>query len=184
MSRSDLSPLTPGVWNVDTSHSQVGFVARHLMIAKVRGQFREFSGVVHVAENPLDSTVEASVDLGSVDTGDTARDEHLRTSDFFTVDQHPQMTFVSTGIKDDDGDYVLYGDLTLNGVSRQVEFDLDFDGVSPDPWGGTRAGFSASTEVNRKDWGLEWNAALETGGVLVGDKVKIQLDIELVKATS
>jgi polyisoprenoid-binding protein YceI len=179
---SDLSQLTPGVWNVDPSHSTVGFVARHLMIAKVRGQFRDFSGVITIAANPLDSKVEASVDLSSVDTGDPQRDEHLRSADFFTIDQHPQMTFESTGIKEDAGDYVLFGELTINGVTRQVEFDLEFDGVSPDPWGGTRAAFTATADVNRKDWGLEWNTALETGGVLVGDKVKIQLDVEAVKA--
>jgi polyisoprenoid-binding protein YceI len=179
---ADLSQLTPGVWNVDTSHSQVGFVARHLMIAKVRGQFRTFSGSITVTENPLESTVQADVDLGSVDTGDAGRDEHLRGADFFQVDQHPQMTFVSTGVKEDGDDYLLFGDLTINGTSRQVEFSLEFDGVTGDPWGGTRAGFTAQAEINRKDWGIEWNAALETGGVVVGDKVKIQLDIEAVKA--
>ena len=179
---ADLSNLTPGVWNIDTSHSQVGFVARHLMIAKVRGQFRTFSGSITVADNPLESTVHADVDLSSVDTGDAGRDEHLRSADFFHVDHHPQMTFVSTGVKEDGDDYLLFGDLTLNGTSRQVEFSLEFDGVTGDPWGGTRAGFTAQTEINRKDWGMEWNAALETGGVVVGDKVKIQLDIEAVKA--
>jgi polyisoprenoid-binding protein YceI len=178
---TDLSNLTPGVWNVDPSHSQVGFVARHLMIAKVRGQFRTFSGTITVDDRPLESKVEATVDLSSVDTGDAGRDEHLRSADFFTVDQHPQMSFVSTGVKEDGDDYLLFGDLTINGVSRQVEFALEFDGVSQDPWGGTRAGFTATADVNRKDWGLEWNTTLETGGVLVGDKVKIQLDIEAVK---
>jgi polyisoprenoid-binding protein YceI len=179
---TDLSQLTPGVWNVDTSHSTVGFVARHLMIAKVRGQFGTFSGVIDVAANPLDSTVEASVDLSSVETGDPARDEHLRSADFFTVESHPQMTFRSTHIKEDGDDYLLVGELTVNGVSREVRFALEFDGVNRDPWGGTRAGFTATTEINRKDWGLAWNATLETGGVLVGDKVKIELDIEAVKA--
>jgi polyisoprenoid-binding protein YceI len=179
---ADLSQLTPGVWNVDTSHSQVGFVARHLMIAKVRGQFRSFSGSITVAENPLESTVQADVDLSSVDTGDAGRDEHLRSADFFQVDQHPRMTFVSTGVKEAGDDYLLFGDLAIGGTSRQVEFSLEFDGVTGDPWGGTRAGFTAETEINRKDWGIEWNAALETGGVVVGDKVKIQLDIEAVKA--
>jgi polyisoprenoid-binding protein YceI len=179
---ADLSQLTPGVWNIDTSHSQVGFVARHLMIAKVRGQFRTFSGSITIADNPLESTVQADVDLSSVDTGDAGRDEHLRGADFFQVEQHPQMTFVSTGVKEDDDDYLLFGDLTINGTTRQVEFSLEFDGVTGDPWGGTRAGFTAQTEINRKDWGMEWNAALETGGVVVGEKVKIQLDIEAVKA--
>jgi polyisoprenoid-binding protein YceI len=179
---TDLSQLTPGVWNVDTSHSTVGFIARHLMIAKVRGHFATFSGTINVAENPLESTVEATVDLSSVDTGDSGRDEHLRSADFFTVDAHPQMTFRSTHLKEDGDDYVLFGDLTINGVTRDLELELEFEGVSGDPWGGTRAGFTAATEVNRKDWGLEWNASLETGGVLVGDKVKIQLDIEAVRA--
>ena len=183
---TDLSALTAGTWNVDPAHSTVGFVARHLMITKVRGRFTDFSGSIEVAPDPLQSRLEASVNLASVDTGDANRDAHLRAADFFDVDGDgsPTMTFASTGIKaeDDDGDYVLYGDLTINGVTRQVEFALEFDGVNGDPWGGTRAGFSAESEITRKDFGLEWNVALETGGVLVGDKIKIQLDVEAVKA--
>jgi polyisoprenoid-binding protein YceI len=183
---TDLSALTPGTWTVDPSHSTVGFVARHLMITKVRGRFTDFSGTLEIAPDPLQSHVEATVNLASVDTGDAGRDAHLRGADFFATDgesgSSPTMTFVSTGIKEDDGDYVLFGDLTVNGVSRQVEFDLEFDGVSPDPWGGTRAAFTAETEINRKDFGLEWNVTLETGGVLVGDKVKVQLDVQAVKA--
>jgi len=186
---TDLSALSPGTWNVDPTHSTIGFVARHLMITKVRGRFTDFSGSLEITPDPLQSHVEATVNLASVDTGDAGRDAHLRNADFFDIDESsgaagasPTMTFVSTGIKDDDGDYVLFGDLTVKGVTRQVEFDLDFDGVSPDPWGGTRAAFTATTEINRKDFGLEWNVALETGGVLVGDKVKIELDIQAVKA--
>ncbi len=179
---SNLSDLTPGVWNVDPSHSIVGFTARHLMITKVRGRFTTFTGTVTVAENPLDSQVEATVDLGSVTTGDEQRDGHLKSADFFDVDKHPTMTFTSTGIKQDGGDYVLTGDLTVAGTTRSVDFELSFDGVQKDPWGGTRAGFTAETEISRKDWELTWNVALETGGVLVGDKVKIELDVELVKA--
>ena len=179
---SNLSDLTPGVWNVDPSHSIVGFTARHLMITKVRGRFTTFTGTVTVAEDPLDSKVEATVDLGSVTTGDEQRDGHLKSADFFDVDKHPTMTFTSTGIKQDGGDYVLTGDLTVAGTTRSVDFELSFDGVQKDPWGGTRAGFTAETEISRKDWELTWNVALETGGVLVGDKVKIELDVELVKA--
>jgi polyisoprenoid-binding protein YceI len=183
---TDLSALTPGTWTVDPVHSTVGFVARHLMISKVRGRFTDFSGSIEVAPDPLQSHLEASVNLASVDTGDEGRDAHLRTADFFDLDGDgsPTMTFVSTGIKaeDDDGDYVLFGDLTVNGVTRQVEFALEFEGVNGDPWGGTRAGFSAETEINRKDFGLAWNVALETGGVLVGDKVKVHLEIQAVKA--
>jgi polyisoprenoid-binding protein YceI len=183
-STTDLSALAPGTWNVDPSHSTVGFVARHLMITKVRGRFTDFSGSLEIAADPLQSHVEATVNLASVDTGDAGRDAHLRAADFFDLegDGSPTMTFHSTGIKEEHGEYTLFGDLTVNGVIRQVEFELEFDGVSPDPWGGTRAAFSAATEINRKDFGLEWNVALETGGVLVGDKVKIQLDVQAVKA--
>ena len=179
---SNLSDLTPGVWNVDPSHSIVGFTARHLMITKVRGRFTTFSGTVTISESPLDSQLEATVDLGSVTTGDEQRDGHLKSADFFDVDKHPTMTFTSTGIKQDGGDYVLTGDLTVAGTTRSVDFELSFDGVQKDPWGGTRAGVTAETEISRKDWELTWNVALETGGVLVGDKVKIELDVELVKA--
>jgi polyisoprenoid-binding protein YceI len=181
---TDLSTLTPGTWTIDSAHSTVGFVARHLMITKVRGRFTDFSGAIEVAPDPLQSRVEATVDLRSVDTGDEKRDAHLRSADFFDVEggASPTMTFQSTGIKDDDGDSVLFGDLTINGVTRQVEFALEFEGVNIDPWGNTKAAFSAETEINRKDFGIEWNVALETGGVLVGDTVKVELDIQAVKA--
>jgi len=181
---TDLSALTPGTWNVDPAHSSVGFVARHLMISKVRGRFTDFSGTLEIAPDPLQSTVQATVDLASVTTGDDSRDAHLRSPDFFDVegDGAPTMAFVSTGVKEDDGEYLLFGDLTVKGVTRQVEFALEFDGVNADPWGGTRAGFSAATEINRKDFGLGFNMALETGGVLVGEKIKVELDIQAVKA--
>jgi polyisoprenoid-binding protein YceI len=179
---SPLQDIAVGTWNVDPSHSSVGFVARHLMISKVRGTFTSFSGTIEIAEDRLASTVRASVDMASVQTGDEGRDGHLRTNDFFDVEHHPTMTFVSTGIRPDGGDFVLSGDLTIKGVTRGVEFDLEFEGTSTDPWGNQKIGFSAETEINRKDFGLEWNVALETGGVLVGEKVKIQLDIQAVRA--
>jgi polyisoprenoid-binding protein YceI len=152
------------------------------MITKVRGRFTTFSGVVTIAEDPLQSSVEAEVDLASVTTGDEQRDAHLKSEDFFHVEKHPVMQFKSTSIKPDGDDYILTGDLTVAGKTRSVDFELEFDGIEKDPWGGTRAGFSAETEISRKDWELTWNVALETGGVLVGDKVKIELDIEAVKA--
>ena len=124
---SNSSDLTPGVWNVDPSHSIVGFTARHLMITKVRGRFTTFTGTVTVAEDPLESKVDASVDLGSVTTGDDQRDGHLKSADFFDVDKHPTMTFTSTGIKQDGGDYVLTGDLTVAGTTRSVDFELSFE---------------------------------------------------------
>ena len=179
---ADLNSLTPGTWNVDTSHSRVGFVARHLMIAKTRGHFNTFSAVITVPEDRLGTTLEASVDLTSVDTADANRDGHLKSGDFFDVENHPTMTFKSAGIKADGGDFLLTGDLSLHGVTKSVEFELEFEGVTQDPWGNTRAGFSAKTEINRKDWGLEWNAPLEAGGVLIGEKVKIDIEIEAVKA--
>ena len=175
--------LVAGTWTVDASHSSVGFEARHAMITKVRGHFTSYQAEVHIAEDVTRSTVKATVDLASVSTGSEQRDEHLRSSDFFLVEQHPTMTFESTEIRaDDDGDdWVLAGTLTVRGVSRPVEFDLEFNGATVDPFGNTRAGFSASTAINRKDWGLEWNVPLEKGlGVLVGDKVKINLEIALI----
>ena len=179
---SCIADLTPGVWTLDPSHTTVGFVARHMMISKVRGRFTSFTGAVTIAEDPLQSTVEAEVDLTSVDTGDERRDTHLRSGDFFDTETHPTMTFTSTGLKPEGKGYILTGDLSVAGKTRSVDFDLQFDGVETDPWGGTRAGFSAEAEISRKDWELTWNVALETGGVLVGDKVKIELDVEMVKS--
>lgn len=178
---SALTDLTPGIWTIDPSHTSLGFVARHLVVAKVRGRFGAVTGVITVAEDALASSVTAQIDMASVDTGDTARDEHLRSADFFDVENHPSMTFTSTSVSGQGADYVVTGDLTIKGVTRPVTLDLEFDGVSGDPWGGTRAGFTATAEIDRRHWGLEWNVALDTGGVLVGEKVKLQLDIEAVK---
>lgn len=179
---SALASLTPGTWNVDPSHSGLNFSVKHLMVSKVRGRLGTFTGTLEIAANPLDSSVTASAETASITTGDAGRDEHLRSADFFDVANYPRITFVSTHIEQDDDDFILKGDLTIKGVTKSVEFELEFEGVGKDPWGNTKAGFSAEAEINRKDWGLEWNAALETGGVLVGEKVKIQLDIQAVKA--
>jgi polyisoprenoid-binding protein YceI len=179
---NDLQALTPGIWNVDASHSTIGFTARHLMVTKVRGRFSTFSGALTIAANPLESSLEASVDIASVSTGDAGRDGHLTSPDFFDAAQFPTMTLKSTSIVADGDDYLLNGDLTIKGVTKPVTFELEFDGVATDPWGNTKAGFSAEAEINRKDWGLEWNVALETGGVLVSEKIKIELDIQAVKA--
>ena len=174
--------LTPGTWTIDGSHTTVGFVARHLMITKVRGRFGAVSGTIEVPEDPMQARVEATVEMGSVDTGDAGRDEHLRSPDFFDVESHPTMTFRSTGVRAEGDGYVLSGELTIRGVTRPVDLAVEFDGVGPDPWGGTRAGFTAEAEVNRRDWGLEWNVALDGGGMLVSEKVKIALDVQAVKA--
>jgi len=179
---SSISDLTPGVWNVDPVHSSIGFVARHLMVSKVRGRFGTFTGTLTIAEDPLKSKVEATADITSLSTGDEGRDNHLKSADFFNAEQNPTISLVSTGIDPDGDDYVLHTNLTINGVTKPVDFDLEFEGVSPDPWGGTRAGFSAEAEISRKEWGIEYNMVLETGGVMVGDKVKIELEIQAVKA--
>jgi polyisoprenoid-binding protein YceI len=173
--------LPTGTWTIDQAHSEVSFVVRHLMVSKVRGRFGSFRGTITVAPDPLDSTVEATIDVASVHTGDENRDNHLRSADFFDVETHPEMRFRSTAIRADGGDHVVVGDLTIHGVTRTVELALEFNGTSGDPWGGTRAGFSAGTELSRKEFGLEWNAPVETGGVVVGDKVKINLEIQAVK---
>jgi polyisoprenoid-binding protein YceI len=182
MSTTQLATLAPGTWAVDVSHSTVGFNVRHLMVSKTRGTFTDFTGEVHVAENPLESTVTAEVQMASVETGDANRDNHLRTNDFFDIEHHPTMTLRSTGLEQRGDDLVLHADLTIRGVTKPVDFDVEFGGAGSDPWGGTRAGFTASAVISRKEFGVEWNAPLETGGVVVSDKVNIELDIELIKA--
>jgi polyisoprenoid-binding protein YceI len=179
---ASIDDLTPGTWTIDESHTTVGFTARHLMITKVRGRFGKVEGSVEIDLDRLQSSVRAVIDLTSIDTGDAARDEHLRGADFFDTANHPHMVFSSTAVKEDGGDFRLFGDLAIKGVTKPVELDLEFDGISGDPWGGTRAGFTAQGDINRKDWGLEWNVALEGGGVLVGEKIKLNLDVELVRA--
>ena len=178
---ADLSKLTPGTWAVDTAHSSIGFVVRHLVVAKTRGTFGQFEGTITIAEDPLQSSVVATAQTASVNTNDEGRDNHLRNSDFFEADTFPTLTFASTAITPKGSDYALAGDLTIKGVTKPVTFDLEFEGVATDPWGNTKAGFTAETEINRKDWGLDYNAALEAGGVLIGEKVKITLEIEALK---
>lgn len=171
-------PVPAGTWQVDPAHSAVNFSVRHLMVSKVRGRFGSFTGTITVGDDLAGSSVTASVDTDSVDTNDDSRDQHLRSGDFFEVERFPTMTFRSTRIENDGDGYRLHGELTIKDVTRPVVFDVEFGGMSQDPWANTKAGFDAQTTVNRKDFGLEWNAPLETGGVLLGDKVTIQLDIE------
>jgi polyisoprenoid-binding protein YceI len=175
--------LTTGTWAIDAAHSHVEFTARHLMVSKVRGRFGTFAGQIVVADDPAASSVAVTIDPASVDTNEPKRDEHLRTNDFFAIADHPQWSFTSTAIRADGDDWVVTGDLTMRGVTRSVDLEVEFNGVAKDPWGGTRAGFSAQVELSRKDWGIDFNAALETGGVVVGDKIKINLEIEAVLQT-
>ncbi|MGH9065635.1 MAG: YceI family protein [Acidimicrobiales bacterium] len=174
--------LPVGTWKLDPVHTSVEFTARHMMVSKVKGRFKTFSGTITVAEDPLASSVTASIDPASVDTHEEKRDAHLRSPDFFDVEKFPTIEFESTSVRPGSGGHVLTGDLTIHGVTRTVELDLEHNGTGPDPYGGTRTGFTATTEINRKDFGLVWNAAIEgTGGVVVGDKVGITLEVEAVK---
>jgi len=178
MSKTSTTTIPVGTWTLDTMHSHVGFSVRHMMVSKVRGTFGEFSADIVTAEDPLQSTVSATVQMASIDTGEDGRDEHLRNNDFFEVDQHPTMTFTSTSITGGGSDFEVTGDLTIKGITKPVTFELEFGGVEQDPWGNTRAGFTLSGSINRKDFGVEYNAVLETGGIMIGDKVSIELDIE------
>ena len=178
-----ISDLTPGVWNIDTAHTTVGFTARHLMITKVRGRFGAVTGALTIAEDPMQSTVVATIEMASVDTNDESRDGHLRSPEFFDVEAHPTMTFTSTELRGSlsSAEFVLVGDLTVNGVTKQVELDLEFEGVSPDPWGGTRVGFTAEGEIDRRDFGLDFQVALDNGSLLVSEKIRITLDVQAVR---
>src|SRR5262245_31457000 len=164
---------TPGTFGIDPTHTTVGATARHLMVSKVRGRFTQVSGTIEVAENPLDSSVAVAISTASIDTGVADRDNHLRSADFLDVEQYPELTFRSTRVvKQGGSDLVLAGDLTIRGVTREVELDVEYHGVATSPWGQQVIGFSASTEIDREDFGMTWNAALETGGVVVGKKLK------------
>ena len=169
-----------GTWSIDPVHSEVGFSVRHMMVSKVRGKFTAFEGEIVTAEDPLESTVTAKVDLASIDTGNADRDNHLRSADFFEVEANAEMAFRSTGLRGAGDEYVLVGELTLKGVTKPVELKVELNGAGPDAYGGTRIGFSATGEISRKDFGVDFSAALETGGVVVGDKVTIQLEVEAV----
>jgi polyisoprenoid-binding protein YceI len=151
-----------------------------MMVSKVRGKFTKVEAEIVTAPNPLDSTVTASIDLNSIDTGNSDRDNHLRSADFFEVEKYPEMTYRSTGVKADGDDFVIQGELTLKGVTKPVPLHLELGGFGPDPYGGTRAGFSATGEISRGEFGVDFNAALENNGVVVGDKVTLYLEIEAV----
>jgi len=172
-------------WNIDPAHSVAEFKVKHMMISNVKGQFAKVSGVLNFDETDLSkSHVEASIEAASINTREEQRDAHLKSADFFHVEQHPTLSFKSTRITQvGDGELKVAGDLSIRGVTRNVVFTVE--GPTPpakDPWGNTRIGLSATTKINRKDFGLIWNAALETGGILVGDEVTITLDVQFVKA--
>jgi polyisoprenoid-binding protein YceI len=169
-----------GTWEIDPVHSEVGFTARHMMVSKVRGRFTAFSGELVTGEDLLQSTVTATIDLTSIQTGNEQRDQHIRSADFFEVDKYTTMTYRSTGLRAEGDHYVVDGELTLKDVTKQVPLTLELNGFGPDPYGGTRAGFTATAEINRRDFGVNFSAPMESGGVVVSDKIGIQLEIEAV----
>jgi polyisoprenoid-binding protein YceI len=175
-----------GDYQLDPAHSRIGFVARHAMITKVRGAFNEIEGTGHLdTEDPSKSNAQLTIQAASIDTRQEQRDAHLRGSDFFDLETYPTITFVSTAAERlDDTTYRLTGDLTIKDATRPVSVDLEFTGTAKDPYGNIRVGFEGATVVNRKDWGLTWNAALETGGVLVSDKVTLEFEISAIKLNS
>ncbi|MHB1444518.1 MAG: YceI family protein [Acidimicrobiales bacterium] len=172
-----------GTYSLDPTHTRLGFVARHAMVTKVRGQFNQFSGVLNIdAEDPSKSTAEVSIDVASVTTGNEDRDNHLRTNDFFDVPNFPTWTFKSTSAeKVGEDTYRITGDLTIKDTTKPISIDFEHTGAAKDPWGNTRIGFEGRATVNRKDWGIGWNVALEAGGVLVGEKVTLEVDVSAVK---
>jgi polyisoprenoid-binding protein YceI len=173
-----------GDYTLDVSHTRLGFSARHAMVTTVRGQFKDFTGTAHVdTRNPADSRVELTIDAGSIDTGNADRNGHLVSADFFDVEKYPRLTFVSTDVeRADETTWVITGDLTIKGVTKPVTIEFEQTGSARDPFGNLRVGFEGSTTLNRKDWGLTWNAALETGGVLVSERVKLDFDISAIRS--
>jgi polyisoprenoid-binding protein YceI len=173
-----------GTWKIDPVHSEVAFTVRHLMVSKVRGRFTDFEGTFVTGADPLDSTLEATIRLASIDTANADRDAHVRSADFFDVDQHPTLTYRSTGIRRDGDDFVVDGELSLHGVTRPVSLALEVNGFQADtPFGDSRAGFSATAEIDRRDFGIVFNAPLEGGGVALANKINIHLEVEAVLQT-
>jgi polyisoprenoid-binding protein YceI len=174
-----------GDYAIDPTHTRLGFSTRHAMVTTVRGQFTEFSGTAHVdAANPADSHVALTIQTASVDTGVADRDGHLRSADFFDADNNKEITFSSTKVERDGDDWVVTGDLTIKGETKPITIDFEPTGSARDPFGNLRIGFEGGTSINRKDWGLTWNAALETGGVLVSEKIKLEFDISAIQNAS
>ncbi|RLP85204.1 MULTISPECIES: YceI family protein [unclassified Micromonospora] len=173
---------TAGTYALDAAHKRVGFVARHMMVSKVRGEFSEAAATITIAEDPLQSSVVATIQAASIDTTQGDRDAHLRSPEFLEVEKYPTLEFRSTGVTSRHGnEFVLAGDLTIKDVTRPVELKVEFEGVGRSPFGQDIFGFAASTEIDREEFGLTWNVALETGGVLVGRKIKIEIEGEAVR---
>ena len=169
-----------GTWTIDQTHTEVGFSVRHLMISKVRGSFTTIAGKITTAENPLDSTAELTVELASIDTRNEDRDTHLRSSDFFDAETNPTMTYQTTSLHREGDEIVVEGNLTIKDITRPVTLNVEYNGVGGDPWGGTRLGLSARGQINRNDFGISFNMPLDGGGVMVGERVQLIIEVEAV----
>ena len=188
MSNTPFDPATTvvddiaGDYTLDVAHSRLGFSARHAMVTTVRGAFKDFEGTAHVdTANPANSKVELTIRTDSIDTGVADRDAHLRSADFFEIESHPEITFTSTNVERDGDDWTITGDLTIKGTTQPVTVEFESTGSARDPFGNLRVGFEGAATINRKDWGLSWNVAIEGGGILVGEKVKLELDVSAIK---
>jgi len=180
LNTSTIPGYRTGTWKIDAVHSDVSFSVRHMMVSKVRGNFTDFTATIVTAEVPTDSSVTASINLGSIDTRNEARDNHIRSADFFDVAEHPAMTYRSTSLVANGDNWTLEGELSLHGVTRSVPLNLELNGFTADPYGGQRAGFSATAAINRRDFGIDISLPMDGGGVVVGDKITITLEIEAV----
>lgn len=178
-----METLVKTKWGIDAAHSEIAFKVKHLMISNVKGTFKEFdASIFTTGEDFMTSEIDFWLNPASIETGAADRDAHLKSADFFDVENHKQITFIgNTYEKVDEDSYTLYGDLTIKGITKQIKLDVEFGGVMKDPWGNEKAGFTINGKINRKDWGLNWNAALEAGGVLVGEEIKISCEVELIK---
>lgn len=171
-----------GDYTIDASHTRIGFSARHAMVTTVRGQFKEFAGIAHIdTATPSASSVQLTIQSQSIDTGVADRDGHLRSADFFDAENNPEITFVSTAVERDGDDWTITGDLTIGGTTKPITVPFELTGSAQDPFGNVRVGFEGATTLSRKEWGLTWNAALETGGVLVSDKIKLEFDVSAIR---
>lgn len=178
--------MTTSNWNIDTTHSGINFSIRHMVVSKVRGRFTKYSGTLNLSDDDLtQSTIDVAIEAASIDTGTVQRDDHLRSPDFFDVQKYPELRFRSTAIERvEEERYRVRGQLTIRDTSREVTLDVEYGGRAKDPWGNDRVGFLAKTSLDRKDFGLGWNQVLEAGGVLVGDRVEIELEVQAVKAAA
>lgn len=180
VTRTEIPGYLAGTWEIDPVHSEVSFVIRHMMVSKVRGRFDRFGGTIVTGGDPATSTATATIELDSINTNEPQRDEHVRSADFFDVENHPNMTFESTDVQPAGDGYLATGNLTIRGVTRPVELRVELNGISADPYGGTRIGISASAEINRLDFGVSYNGPIPGGGVVLADRVAITIEVEAV----